>query len=176
MKSEYNSAIKSGIVTGLIWACLTTVASVVSFELYYSRDTVYYNALLASDPNAVSGWGTSQYVLNLALGKIIQSPPWGVVSAILIELFLVATRPALLARQSYPMKGLIVGLIVAIVYFVQLEATLYFEISFFLVIDPSLAISTLLVYSISGVAGGVLYQRFKNGASLSKNENMQWMR
>lgn len=150
MKHEYKSAIKSGFLAGVIWACFSTIAGLIYFKMTYSLRLQYFNGLLATNPNALSGSTASQYAIDLVLNNTLLLFLMGICSAILIELLFAATHPKLLGGQNYSIKGLIVGMIMAIVY-ITISYPLF---------EPFLVFTTFLITAFSGYLAGLLYARF----------------
>jgi hypothetical protein len=147
--TDYRPGLKAGLISGLVWAGLMSVISVVAVLLFYSDSLDYYNSQLASNSSALSGMSAAQYINYLLEYNTGVTFVLALAFGALIGFLFVLISPRFLVNRSYMLKG------IAVAMFFWVSYELIFSSSSIILVVGSLAASLIAGYLL-----GYLYLRF----------------
>jgi lipopolysaccharide export LptBFGC system permease protein LptF len=153
--AEFKPGLMAGLLSGLVWAGLMSVISLVSVELSYSSIFNHYNELYASNATALGGMNAAQYInylleFNTAITFIL-----ALAFGALIGFIFVFISSRFLGNRSYMVKGVAVALFFWLLYELGIGSA-----------DVLDLISSVIVSILAGYLLGFLYQRFTGSTRL----------
>lgn len=150
MNRDQTSGLKAGLISGVVWGVLMSLASLVEVQIKYPSAMSYYGGLYANDSSVFGGMTPVQYInynleFNTALFLIV-----GLGFGALVGLLFAYISPRFLPRQGYIVKGLIVSVFLWLLY----------NLSLISVIDPFELGFSVAVSLFGGYLLGFLFGRF----------------
>jgi hypothetical protein len=149
--TDFKPGLMSGLIAGAVWGAIITAIGVLSAEVSFSQEAIYYRGLLAG-PNSTSlGCTTPTECINNAIEVgAITTLTAALLFGALIGFIFVLVIPRFLGNRSYMLKGVVLSVFFWLLYELGLAAfTNVIEIA-----------SSLAISLFAGYLMGYLYLRF----------------
>jgi hypothetical protein len=116
VREEQRSGLKAGLIAGIVWAALMTVATVSEIAVYYSSYLSYLTTQYNANETSLGGLTPNQYVLNNIGFNAALTVAVGLAFGALVGYLFISIAPRFLMRQNYMVKGVVMAVFLWLLY------------------------------------------------------------